>query len=168
MHIHGDSHTCPLTMHQFHTCDAALMMRPGFFSQTESLLLCLEIFKKMDINPGTDSQIKAFWDLLMFPLSLRERPGFWPRLPDERLRIISEPDLIYVLRRWGHPNDLPQHGRHPSPPTRGHSKHAWGRKRGGTPRHPQGCLCVGTCAHTLQRCMFCKRLREYERVDTRG
>lgn len=149
MHIHGDSHTCPLTMHQFHTCDAALMMRPGFFSSQSCFSFASKSLRKWTSIPGTDSQRKAFWDLLMFPLSLRERPGFWPRLPDERLRIISEPDLIYVLCRWGHPNDLPRHGRHPSPPTRGHSKHVWGRKRGGTPKHPQGCLCVGTCAHTL-------------------
>lgn len=103
----------------------------------------------------------------MFLLSLCERPGFWPRLPDERLRIISKPDLIYVLCRWGHPNDLPRHGHHQSPPTRGQRKHAWERERGGTPKHPQGCLCVGTCAHTLCKCIFRKCLCVYECVDMR-
>lgn len=58
-----------------------------------------------------------------------EKANFWQQLPDERLRIISKPDLIYVPCRQGHPNDLPRHGHHQSPPTRGHCKHAWGSER---------------------------------------
>lgn len=151
MHIHGDSHTCPLTMHQFHT-DAALMMRPGFFFPRLSCFsFASKSLRKWTSIPGTDSQIKAFWDLLMFPLSLRERPSFWPRLPDERLRIISEPDLIYVLCRWGHPNDLPRHGRHPSPPTRGHSKHALGKNAGWHAKAPTGLfMCGHVCTYFVE------------------
>lgn len=120
---------------------------PLFFIQSSS--------RKRTAVPPTDGQRKTFRDLLMFLLSLCERAVFQPRLPDERLRIISEPDLIYVPSRWGHPNDLPRRGRHQSPPTRGHSKHAWERERGGTPKHPQGCLCMGTCARTLCKCILC-------------
>lgn len=65
----------------------------------------------------------------MFLLSLCEKPHLLLQLPDERLRIISKPDLIYVLCRRGHPNDLPRHGHHQSPPTRGHCKHAWESER---------------------------------------
>lgn len=34
-------------------------------------------------------------------------------------------------------------------------------------KHPQGCVCVGTCAYTLYKCMFCKCLRVYECVHLR-
>lgn len=87
--------------------------------------------------------------------------GFWPRLPDERLRIISKADLIYVLCRWGHPNDLPRHGRHQSPPTRGHSRHAWERELGGTPNTHRAVyvwahvhiLCTNVCSVNVCVCM---------------
>lgn len=148
-----------------HTCiKYTLMMQHRWwgldFSLTEVPLFHLEIFKKMDINPlngwSNKNRSGTYW--CFFCPSVKDPIGFWPRLPDEHLRIISEADLIYVLCRWGHPNDLPRHGRHQSPPTRGHSKHAWERERGGTPKHPQGCLCLGTCADTLYKCIFCKCL----------
>lgn len=100
-------------------------------------------------------QIIILWDLLMFFCPSEWDPiGLWPSLPDEHLRIISEADLIYALCRWGHPNDLPCHGCHQSPATRGHSEHAWEREPGGTAAPTGLCVCVGMCGLCFGRCVM--------------
>lgn len=132
----------------FYTASHLTMLDWSFFPHRG--VFQSEIFARVEHqSPERDSQIKSFWDLLMFLLSLCVR--FWPRLPDERQRIISKADLIYVLRRWGHPNDLPRRGHHQSPPTRGHSKHAGEGEPVGRPNNPQACVHMWTSVCMVYR-----------------
>lgn len=89
----------------------------------------------------------------MFLLSRCGRPGFRLWMPDECVRIISNADLIYAPCRSGHLNDLPRHGCHQSPATRGLNKHGRVKKVGGTPKHPQGVY--GPRVHGLMHTCFC-------------
>lgn len=120
-----------------------------------------EIFDKLDVctwEGWSNKLIQAGTYWCFFCPSVWDTIRFWPRPPDERQRIISKADLIYVLCRWGHPNDLPHRGHHQSPPTRGYSKHAWEGELVGRPNNPQGCVHMWTSVCMLHRLIIFKCL----------
>lgn len=152
MHIHRASHTCRRINYRLGM--QCRWWRPDFFFDRGG---CLSPKKNLCENGSQSLERMVKWNRsgtywCFFCPSVKDPIGLWLPLPDERLRIISGADLIYVLCRWGHPNDLPLHGRHQSPPTRGHGEHAWERERGGTPRQPQGCVYMRAREHALHKC----------------